>query len=150
MFKFTPKSDIECWILRQNQTFKCLTLLFPTLYFVGNVGHHRLLEDRLFDTGFLLLTVVFQQAESVSAQQNDGNEIAHREECHTEIAYHPDKVEAHQRTEHDHHTGRGYAIGGHDGIAFREETDVCLAIIVVADDAGEGKEEDCDSYKDLL
>ena len=106
------------------------------------------MEDGFFNTLTLLLTIVVQQAEGITSQDHDGDEVAGREECHEEIDDVPDKFKAGYGTKDDHDTCRADAVDGHYRIVRRDEADVGLAIIIVADDAGECKEQNGYSNKD--
>ena len=105
------------------------------------------MENGFFYALTLLCSIVVKQAECISAQQHDGDKVASREECHKEIYDIPHQLETGHGTKHHHHTCRTNAIGGHHLIVLSDKADVSLAIVVVADDAGEGKQEDGDGDK---
>ena len=121
--------------------------LFPTLQLVFYLRQLTAMENGFFYALTLLCAIVVKQAECISAQQHDGDKVASREECHKEIYDIPHQLETGHGTKHHHHTCRTNAIGGHHLIVLSDKADVSLAIVVVADDAGEGKQEDGDGDK---
>ena len=110
-------------------------MLFPAFQFVLNLGELTAMEARFLDALALLLAIVVQQAEGIFAQQDDGYEVAGGEESHEEVDDVPHQLEAGHSTEHHHHTCLEDAVDGHHFLAGRDEADVCLAVIVVANDA---------------
>ena len=98
-------------------------------------------EHRLLDATTLLLAVIVKQAEGVFAKHHNGYQVAGRKEGHKEVDDVPYQLEAGHGTKHHHDaTGEEAVDGQHRGIG-RDEADIGCAVIVVADDAGEGKEE---------
>ena len=67
---------------------------------------------------------------------------------HEEIDQVPYQVKARYGSEQQHDTTGEDAIDGHYHRTFRDEAHIRLAIIVVADDGGVGKEEDGNGYED--
>lgn len=105
------------------------------------LGEQAAMEGGRGDAPALLLTVVVEEAESVFAQEDDGDEVAGGEEGHAEVDDAPDGVEGDEGSEHDHHAAGEEAIEGEGTAAAGHETDIGLAVVVVADDAGIGEKE---------
>lgn len=92
--------------------------------------------------------VVFQQAEGVFAEQDDGDEVADGHEAHEEVCQVPDEVEAGDGAEEDHE-GDEETVGDERPGLGGEVLDVGFAVVVVAQDAAVGKEEDGDGDGDV-
>ena len=104
-------------------------------------------ECGFLDALTLLTAVVVEQTEGVATKEDDGNEVAGREEGHKEIDDVPDEFETGNSSKDDHHASRTNAINGHYRRIRCDKTDIRLTVIVVADDAGEGEEEDGNGHK---
>ena len=121
--------------------------LLPTFNVAAQILGHLLLVEGGVDASLFLGNVVAQQPECLAREEYDGNEIANGHQSHGDIGKTPCKVEAHHGTTH-HHTTYEHAIEPQVDGAAADEADVGLAIIVVADDATEGKEQNGNGYKD--
>ena len=104
-------------------------------------------ECGFLDALTLLTAVVVKQTESVATKEDDGNEVTGREEGHEEIDDVPDEFETGNSSKDDHHASRKDAINGHYRRIRCDKTDIRLTVIVVAEDAGEGEEEDGNGHK---
>ena len=91
----------------------------------------------------LLLVIVFQEDKRLVAQWRDGRQVADGHQGHRDVGQAPGQVQAGQRSE-QHHAAHQEAIGQHHGFALGDEADVCLAIIIIADDAAEREQQDRD------
>ena len=120
--------------------------LIPAIEVFGDVGHLVLGEHGVHDTLSLLGAVVFQQAEGILAQQHDGNEVADGHEAHGDIGKAPREVEAHDGATHDH-AAHEHTVEPQEEGAAADEADVGLTVVVVADDAAEGKEQDGNGHE---
>ena len=89
----------------------------------------------------LLGTIVVEQAEGIFAQTDDGNEVAGSKAGHADITDVPYNIKAGDGPEEYHDAGREHTIDVQGILLGSEEPYVGFAIIVVADDAAEGKEE---------
>ena len=78
--------------------------LFPTLEFVFQLRNLTAVEHRFLDAASLLTAIVIEEAEHVAAEQNNGHEVAKRQEGHEEIDDVPYQFETGQGTEDHHHT----------------------------------------------
>ena len=58
------------------------------------------MENGFFYAPTLLLTIVVEQAEGISAQQHDGYKVASCEECHKEINDVPHQFETGHSSKH--------------------------------------------------
>ena len=88
-----------------------------------------------------------QQEEGLLAQQGDSDQVADRHQSHGDIRQTPDQIEAGQGAK-EHHAPHQQAIDQEHRWAGGDETDVCLALIVVADDATEGEQQDGHRHED--
>ena len=120
----------------------------PALQFGFQFWKLAAVEGGRGDALALLLPIVVEEAEGILAQEEYGNEVAGGEEGHAEVDDTPYRVEGDESTEDDHHAAGAEAVEGEDAGATRHESDISLAIIVVADNAGIGEEEDGHGDKD--
>lgn len=109
-----------------------------------NLGQLTAMEGRMLDALTTLRAVVVKQTEGVLAQEEDGHEVAGREQGHEEVDEAPGSIEGHHGTNHHEDTSRHQTVDGHRRAALRHKPHVGLTVIVVADDRREGKEEDGD------
>ena len=72
------------------------------------------MEDGFFDALSFLLAIVIQQSECITSQDDNGDEVASREERHEEVDDVPDKFKAGYGTKDDHQTCRRYSIDRYD------------------------------------
>ena len=100
------------------------------------------MECRLLDALPLLSPIVVEQSEGITAQEYDGRQVAGRQEGHEEVDNVPNQFETGHSAEYHHHPCRADAVDGHHRRVGSNEADISLAIIIIADDAGEGEEED--------
>ena len=96
------------------------------------------MEDGFLDATSFLLAVVVEQAEGIASQQDDSHKVASRQEGHEEVDDVPHQLEAGKGTEDDHQATRTETIDCHHLGIRRDEADVGLAIVIVADDAVPG------------
>ena len=131
LFHSTTISAIDfCFSLKISAS----AALFPALQLVLNLRQLTAVERRFLDAATLLLSVVVQQTEGIFAKNDDGYEVARCEECHEEIDDVPHQFEAGHSPENHHHTARENAIDSHYRRVGGDETNVGLAVIVVAND----------------
>ena len=97
------------------------------------------MEDRVFALG-LLASVVLQQEDGVAREHDYGGEVAKHDKGHEEVGHCPREIERHDRAEH-HHARGAETEDEKYGRVGGQETDVHLAIEIVADDAAEGEKE---------
>ena len=80
--------------------------------------------------------------ESILAKSENRYEVADGNQSHEKVAETPYKIEAGNRTEHDHHAAGNHAQEDDCRGTMCQETHVGLAIVVIADNAAESEEED--------
>ena len=119
-------------------------LLLPAFYIFLYFRQLAPMKRWLFDAVALLCPVVVEQSEGIASEEGDGDEVAGCEEGHEEVDDVPNELEAGHGTEHHHQACRAEAVNGHHRLVVRNEADVSLTVVVVADDARESEEEDGD------
>lgn len=117
----------------------------PALQVVCNVGHFFLAEGGVGNPLALLRAIVFQQAEGVFAQQDDGDEVADGHHPHEEVGQVPHCAQAGYGAEENHGCHDDSVDGERPGF-LAEVLHVGFAIVVVAQHAAVGKEEDGYGY----
>ena len=106
------------------------------------------MENRAVYAATLLAAVVIEQAERVVTEGDYRDEIAGGEECHEEVAETPNKIKRSESSEYDEDSAREQPVDGHHTAVVGEETDIGLAIVVIADNAGESEEEDGNRHEE--
>jgi len=76
--------------------------LFPTIQLVRQLWNLTAVEGRFLNASTLLLAIVVEQTESISTQDDNGNQVASGEECHEEIDQIPYQVKARNGSEQHH------------------------------------------------
>ena len=99
-------------------------------------------EDGILDALTLLAAIIIAQTENIAAEGDDGDKVASCEQRHAKVAKTPDHFECGQGTKHDEDTSREDAENVDHRFILREETDIGLTIIIIADDAAKGEEQD--------
>ena len=105
-------------------------------------------EGGLADAAALLAAVVVEQTEGVASQEDDSHKVAGRKQSHAEVAETPYELERRKGAKEHHEASGTDAIEGYHPCVVGNEPDVGLAVIVVADDAGEGEQENGDGHED--
>ena len=106
------------------------------------------MELGILDAATFLGTVVVKQLEDMLAQENQGNEVAQGQQGHEQVTQVPDELKTGHRAKEDEHAAREYAEHLNCPFFVGQETNVGLTIIVIADDAAEGKQDNRDGHKD--
>ena len=107
------------------------------------------MENGILDATTPLLTVIIKQLEGVFAQEHQGDEVAQRQQRHEKVTQVPNEIKTCDGTKEDKHTARQETEDGQDFFVLGQEMDIGLAIVIVTDDAAEGKEENRHSDKDF-
>ena len=105
------------------------------------------MELRIAGSLSLLTSVVIEQVKGIFAKSNDCHEVAGSKQSHTEVNHIPSHLKGYESTYHYHHAAREETVDGHHAAALCHEADVRLTVIVVGDNAGEGKEENGNGNK---
>ena len=98
-------------------------------------------EDGIAHAAAFLRQVVPEQQHRLTAQQHDGHEVAEGHQRHRDVREAPCQIERRCGPEH-HHRPDKQPVERQYAAPRSDETDVRLAVIIVADDRREGEEED--------
>lgn len=93
------------------------------------------MKCRLFDTVALLLSVVVEQSEGIFPKTYDSYKVAGGKQSHTKVSEIPNDFKTCQRSEHYQYTAREKPVNCKDDGGGMYKADVCLAIIIVSNDA---------------